>query len=145
MASEGYSLNLCNNSVKPHKWQQMWFLTVKCILIIWQWLTLWWSSWRGTGIFLHCTSYIKSVFSWHPYLTEIGRLPHAWDQFQLSSWAWVQKSPYDALLMKIIWWFSQGGCCIMQFSISEKKKSALWPSFGFYLLPQSSFIQYIRI
>lgn len=127
--SERYCVKLYNDNVK---WQQMWFLTLKCILIIWQWLTLWWSSWHGTEIFLHCTSYIKSVFSWHPCFTEVGRLPHAWDQFQLYTWAWVQKSPYDASLQKISWWVSQKGCCIMQFCISAKSTS--WPSYGFYLL-----------
>lgn len=102
------------------KWQQMWFLTLTCILIIWQWLTLWWSFWRGTEIFLHCASYIKSVFSWHPCLTEVGRQPHAWDQFQLYTWAWVQKSPYDNSLLKISWWISRKGSCIMQFYLSKK-------------------------
>lgn len=105
-----YCIKLYNGNVK---WQEMWFLTLKCILIIWQWFSLWWYFWHGTEIFLHCTSYIKSVFSWHPCLTEVGGVPYAWDQFQLPIWAWLQKSPYDASLLKISWWFSQKGCCIM--------------------------------
>lgn len=144
MASEGYSLNLCNNSIKPHKWQQMWFLTVKCILIIWQWLTLWWSSWRGTGIFLHCTSYIKSVFSWHPYLTGMwqaatcmGPIPAFFMGMsaKISIWCFTDENYLMILTRRLL----------HNAILYLRKKSALWPGFGFYLLPQSSFIQYIRI